>query len=131
VTDADHPAEGQAPLSVDADLSAEIDGATVAVRGVGDRVFVDAPSVNAGLRALGGAPTTRQRALDSLLRTADLTVEFRVRETPVAVVGAGARPGPLSRSLDLDPVELRVGGVASAAGRELLAGLRVLGRVVR
>jgi hypothetical protein len=119
-----------APLSVAADLTLSMNGAEATVRSTGERLFVEFPSLSAALRALRGLPD-RENELAALLRTTDLTVEVRVRDRTVAVVGAGARPGVLSRRLGVDPVEARVGGVLGAVGREIAAAVAVLERTFR
>jgi hypothetical protein len=115
---------------VAADLRLSVNGAEATVRSTGERLFVEFPSLSAALRALRGLPD-RENELAALLRTTDLTVEVRVRDRTVAVVGAEARPGVLSRRLGVDPVEARVGGVLGAVGREIAAAVAVLERTFR
>jgi hypothetical protein len=113
------------------DLTLTVNGAEATVRSTGERLFVEFPTLYAALTALRGLPGGETEQLATLLRTTDLTVEFRVRDRTVAVVGSDARPGTLSRRLGLSPVEVRVGGALGVAGRELSATGAALGRVFR
>ncbi|MCF2207049.1 hypothetical protein KI372_02470 [Halobacterium salinarum] len=118
------------PLSVAADLDVVIDGTPVAVTSTGKRVFVDVPSLAAGVDALAGVPQSELPAFAATLRDADLTVELRVRESPVAVVGADAAPGLLSKRAGVAPAALRVGGAAVAAGRGVTATVDAARRLI-
>jgi hypothetical protein len=120
----DGPRGGVAALAVDADLDLWIDGVAVEVVSTGDLVLVEVPSLRAAVRVVRGLPAGGESPTAALLRGADLTLEVRVRRTTVAVLGAAARPGPLSRALGADPVEVRAGGLLAAAGRELLDAAR-------
>ncbi|CAM2807396.1 hypothetical protein PNQ29_04145 [Halobacterium salinarum] len=115
--------DGRPPLSVATDLDVSIDGTPVSVRSTGDRLLVDVPTLAAGVDALGGVPRSEVPAAAAALEDADLTVELRVRESPVAVVGADASPGALSDRMGVAPAALRVGGAAVAAGRGVTAAL--------
>ena len=128
------PAEGttpSAPLSVATDLTLTVNGAEATVRSTGERLFVEFSTLYAAITALRGLPGGETEQLAALLQTTDLTVEFRVRDRTVAVVGSGAYPGTLSRRLGFDPVEVRVSGALGVAGRELSAASAALGRVFR
>nr|WJK63124.2 hypothetical protein QSJ49_07630 [Halobacterium salinarum] len=81
------------PLSVAADLDVVIDGTPVAVTSTGKRVFVDVPSLAAGVDALAGVPQSELPAFAATLRDADLTVELRVRESPRRGRRRGRRSG--------------------------------------
>jgi hypothetical protein len=116
---------------VAADLTVEIEGARAEVRSTGERLFVEFSTLPEALRALRGLPEDGSDRLADLLRTTDLTVEVRVRDRTVAVVGARASPGVVSRGLGVDPVEARVGGLLGAVGRELAVALRTLDRALR
>jgi hypothetical protein len=119
-----------APLSVATDLTLTVDGVELAVESTGERLFAEVASLADAVRiarALGGVPDDSARRLSTLLATTDLTLELRVRDRTVAVVGADARPGSLSRGLGVDPVEVRLGGVLGVVGRELAAVRRALG----
>lgn len=118
-----------APLSVETDLSLSVDGTEIDVRSTGERLFLELPSVSVALQLLeDGEEFTDQ--LSTVLQFTDLTVEIRVREATVAVVGSGARAGILSRELGVAPAEARVGGAVSAAGREVIAGFRAAVRLI-
>jgi len=105
------------PLSVSTDLSVAVDGTDVAVRSTGDRVLVDVPTLGAAVDVLRSVPRERLTAFSATLRAADITIEVRVRESPVVVVGAGAHPGVVSRRLGVAPAEFRVGGALVAVTR--------------
>lgn len=114
----------RAPLSVETDLDVSLDGQPIQVTSTGERLFVELPSVLAGIRALrSGAPVYDPR-LGGLLRTSDLTVEVRVRGATVLVVGADASPGALSERVGAAPAEVRLGGVLAALGREAVVDAR-------
>jgi hypothetical protein len=119
---------GLAPLSVETDLTLTVNGAEARVESTGERLFVSFESLPDGIRALRGQPQDAAGPLSTLLETTDLTVEIRVRDRTVAVAGAGARPGPLSRQLGIAPLEARLGGGVSAIGAEISAGVRAISR---
>ncbi|MEZ3116907.1 peptide ABC transporter ATP-binding protein [Halobaculum sp. MBLA0147] len=118
-----------APLSVATDLELTVDGVPVGVRSTGDRLFLEVPTLRTAVRMARDGEGLEER-LAPVLRVTDLTVEVRVREATVAVLGADARPGWLSRELDVDPVEVRVGGALAAVGRTVLAGTRRVARLL-
>lgn len=101
MTDADRP------LDVSADLTLDVDDATVTIRGYGDLIVVRTPSL-AAARALSVVGT---RPLLSHLRDADVTLDLRVRGHSVARAGPGHDPGPLSRALGVAPARISPGGV--------------------
>ncbi|WP_435066803.1 hypothetical protein [Haloplanus sp. C73] len=110
------------PLDVDADLTLTVDGAAVSIRGYGDLVVVDAPSL-AAVRALKRGRTTA--VLDPLLR-ADVRLDVRVRGRSVARATPGRDAGPVARALGVDPLSVAFGGLfltaltewrANSAGR--------------
>jgi hypothetical protein len=111
---------------VGADLDVAVDGAEFAVASTGDRLFVELPSMLAAVRAERAAPHGWARAVDPVLRTTDLTLEVRVRETTVVTVGADARPGVVSDGVGVTPAEIRLGGVVAALGREATAAARAV-----
>jgi hypothetical protein len=94
------------PLDVHADLTVEVDGATVSIRGYGDLVVVRAPSL-AAARAL----STGTGLLLDRLHDADVTLDLRVRGHSVARAGPGHDPGLLSRAVGAAPARLSPGGV--------------------
>lgn len=116
--------EPRLPICVTTDLDVTLDGQPVQVASTGDRLFVDLPSVRAARQALRAGHPARDPRLDSVLHATALTVEVRVRGTTVAVLGAAARPGAISRGVGVAPAELRLGGVVAAVGRGALAALR-------
>jgi hypothetical protein len=130
VSDRTDAAHQQAPLSIETDLTLTIDGAQADVRSTGERLFVEFASLPAAVRALRGTPLSRSDDLTELLSTTDLTVEVRARGRTLAVIGSDARAGILSRQVDVDPVELRLGGVLAAVGQELSAGVRRVRRLL-
>jgi hypothetical protein len=101
------------PLEVLADLQLAIDGEEIDIRGNGDHIVVDLPSIRAGRRLLTSGPFARNRPqtttrLHEALRLAGLTAEMRLSGDPIARVGAGARPGSFAQLLNLDGVELQL-----------------------
>jgi hypothetical protein len=113
-----------APLSVATDLTLTVDGVELTVESTGERLFAEVSSLADAVRvvrSLGGVPDSGAARLSTLLTTTDLTLELRVRDRTVAVVGTDARPGPLSHGLGVDPVEVRLGGAFGVIGRELSA----------
>ena len=131
VSDPGEGPEPRAPLSVATDLTLTIDGTEAAIRSTGERLFVEFPSLSTALRALRGLPDRDGDGLAALLRTTDLTVEVRIRDRTVAVIGAEARPGVVSHRLGVDPVEVRLGGVLGMVGREIGVAGAALGRMFR
>lgn len=103
-----------APLDVDADLTVSVDGAEAEVRSTGERIFVEFGSLSAASIAADARPSGTLDRLPAVLRTADLTVDIRVRGRTVAVSGAGASPGVVSRRLGVAPNEVRPLGVVGA-----------------
>ncbi|MFB6178049.1 MAG: peptide ABC transporter ATP-binding protein [Halobaculum sp.] len=118
-----------APLSIATDLSVTVDGERIDVRSTGERLFLEVPSVAVALQLLRDGETYTDD-LSSVLQFTDLTVEVRVRGATVAVLGSGARAGPLSRELGVAPAEIRVGGAVAAGGREVLAGIHAAVRLI-
>jgi hypothetical protein len=113
-------------LSVETDdLTVSVDGVDAAVHAADHRLFVEVDSVADALRVARNLPadSVSNRAAAGLAR-GGLTAEVRVRGRTVAVVGAEARPGPLSRRLGVAPAELRLAGVVGAGYGGLSASLR-------
>ena len=106
---------GLAPIEVAADLTLTVGGAEATLRSTGERLFVEFPSLRSAIRALRSLPSGERRRLHGALTAADLALEIRARHRTLAVVGVGARPGPVSRGLGLDPAEIRLCGPVSAA----------------
>ena len=111
------------PLDVFADLSLLANGEGVQVSAEGDTIVVDLPSLRAGSVLLGLVPAQgSQRAayaeqIQDALRMADLTAEMRVQGDTVVRLGAKARPGAVSRLLQLGPAEVRPATALSGAVR--------------
>jgi len=110
------------PLEIVADLEVAVDGEPIDVRAAGDRIVVDLPSLRAGRRILDAQPLsgTRRRGprrVQEMLQGAGLTMEVRLEGTTIAVVGAEATPGRLTRTLQLDGVELRPASILRQAAR--------------
>ncbi len=120
---------GAAPLSVETDLTLTVDGTPVELQSTGERLFLEVPTLQTALQLARDGEALRDR-VSQVLALTDLTVEVRVRGATVAVAGSEARPGPLSRELGVDPVEVRIGGGVAAVGRELLAGGRRVAQFV-
>jgi hypothetical protein len=120
-----------APLSVATDLTVTIDGAAARIESTGERLLVGFGSIPEAFRGLRGLPAGAEDSVAAVLTTTDLTVEVRVRDRTVAVGGADARPGALSRSLGVAPFEVRLGGVLGAVGAEVGAARRALSRLRR
>jgi hypothetical protein len=99
--------ESAAPFDVVADLTLTVEGQPIAVESYTDLVVVDLPSVRV-LRPLWQGAGSRLDAVDRTLRTTDLTVEVRIDGTPVARLGADARP-------QVGPVQILVAGALRAA----------------
>ncbi|WP_254543415.1 hypothetical protein [Halomarina pelagica] len=90
------------PVDVTADLTLTIDGQPIAVESYTDTVLVDLPSIGAA-RAVARSGLRRADRLDRLLHDLDVTVVFRIDGTPVARMGAAARPGPVARIAPIEP----------------------------
>ncbi len=108
----------EVPLSVTGEVHAVIADQAVRVTAARNRITVDLPGVRAGLAALRGAGGKKARGevlprLDTLLRMTDLSVRINVAGGTLAVIGADAHPGVLSRWLGVAPLEVRLSGVAS------------------
>jgi hypothetical protein len=117
-------------LHVLADLTLTVEGEQVAIRGEGDRIVIDLPSLQAGRKLAQAGPFSQtQRAegvarLHEILTSQNLTAEVRLYGDVLARVGAEARPGAISRLLNLGAVEVRPARpVVSAARRRPLVSL--------
>ncbi len=123
--------EPRAPLSITTtDLTLTVDGVPLDVRSTGDRLFVEASTVRDAIRVARGLPAAgNAEGPAALLVATDLTTEFRVRGRTVAVVGADARPGVLSRELGVAPAELRLAGLLGAAAGEVGGAARTTRRL--
>ena len=100
------------PLEVLADLQLAVDGEPIDVRGTGDHIVIDLPSLQAGRRLLTSGPLASHRArtthrIHEALESVGLSAEVRLQGDSIARVGAGARPGTFGRLLGLKGVEVR------------------------
>jgi hypothetical protein len=120
-----------APLAVATDLTATVNGVDATVESTGNRLFVGFPTISDGLRALRGHPDWTTGPLDSVLKTAGLTLEIRVRDRTVIVAGAAARPGVISRTLGVDPLEVRLGSAVGAVVLGISAAVATVTRLLR
>lgn len=97
--------EDRPALAIEAALTVEVDGYSLAVVGYDDVVAVDFPSLSA-IRSLWREATVETMDAAAVLSSVGLTAEFRLRGVPLARVGDDADPSPLARRLGLGPVEL-------------------------
>jgi hypothetical protein len=125
------------PLEVLADLRLAVDGEDIDIRGTGDHIVVDLPSLRAGRRLLSSGPFATNRArttgrIHEALRISGLSAEVRLQGDTIARIGAGARPGPLGRILNLDGVDVRLSRPLRAAlrRRPLVTAAVVVGLLV-
>ena len=108
----------QTPLEIVGDVHASIADETVLITASRDTITVDIPSLRVGLLALRGVGGRKQRGetisrASVVLQLTALTLNVRITGGTVAVLGAAARPGLLSRILGLAPLELRFSGLVS------------------
>lgn len=103
-------------LSVEANLAVAVDGTELAVSTPEDRIRVQCGSVRAVL-SLYRSEGSRARELSALLAALGLTAELRVGGAVVAVAGAEATPGRLSRRVFGPNVEARATALLAAALR--------------
>jgi hypothetical protein len=119
-------------LSVLADLSLALDGEDVAIRGEGDRVIIDLPSLQAGRALFQAGPFSSEgrraglATLNVFLRETDLTVDVQYAGETVVRLGAQAQPNAVARLLNLGEIEVRPAKSVRAAFRSrpaLLVGV--------
>lgn len=122
--------EPKAPLFVTADLTLQTDGVEAEIRSAGDRLFVEIGSIADGIRLARRPSGGIEDRIRPVLEQTALTVEIRIRGRTVAVSGSDSRPGFVSRFADVDPDEIRVGGILGAIGAEISAGVRAGRRFV-
>ena len=122
------------PLEVLADLTLAIDGEDVQIRGDGDVLVVDVPSVRAARRLLSSGPWSadvRKKRTDQFneaLRMAGITIDVRYKGEVVARLGSGAQPNAASRLLQLTDIEVHpVKAVRAQAKANPLATLAIIG----
>ena len=111
------------PLEVVGEVQAQLGNNTFLITADKGTITVDVPGLRAGFSALRGSARGTQRAraiarADDLLRLADLRLQINLARAKVAALGAGVRPGLLSKLLGLGPIEVR----PSALIRSLLRG---------
>jgi len=100
-------------LNVLADLSLALEDEDIAIRGEGDRIIVELPSLNAGRALLKAGPFSQAQRrsglaeANSVLREVGLTIDVRYAGEIVARLGADARPNAVARLLNLGDVEVR------------------------
>lgn len=110
-------------LNVLADLSLALEDEDIAIRGEGDRIIVDLPSLRAGQALLRAGPFSQvqRRAgvaqANTVLREVGLTVDVRYAGEIVARLGTDARPNAVARLLNLGDVEVRPAQSLRAAVR--------------
>ena len=122
------------PLEVLADLTLAIDGEDLQIRGDGDVLVVDVPSVRAARRLMSSGPWSaevRQKRVDQFneaLRMAGITINVRYKSEVVARLGAEAQPNAGSRLFRFTGVEVHpVKAVRAQARANPLATLAVIG----
>ena len=108
----------RAPLDVAGEVQVLVADQTVRVTAIKNTITVDIPTLRVGMVALRGVGRRKQRAtmisrLGAALHFADLSVQFRVAGGTIATLGAGARPGLLSRLLGVAPLQITWSGVGS------------------
>jgi hypothetical protein len=100
-------------LNVLADLSLALDDENIAIRGEGDRIIIDLPSLRAGQALLRAGPFSqgqRQAGFvkaNAFLQETGLTIDVRYAGEVVGRLGAEARPSAVSRLLRISGVEVR------------------------
>jgi hypothetical protein len=99
------------PLEVLADLRLAVDGEAIDIRGTGDRLVVDLPSLRAGRRLLSSGPFAHHQArtaarVHEALELSGITAEVRLQGACIARIGAAAQPGLLGRLLPVPGVEV-------------------------
>lgn len=102
-------------LDITADLTLRLDDAEVEVRGYGDLVVVDAPTLRTALSLLRSAEALPGEFVERGLVRGDVALDVRVRGGSIARAGPDVRPGPVSRALGVDPARVNLGSVALAA----------------
>lgn len=101
------------PIEILADLQLTVDGEDIEIRGDGDRIVVDLPTLRAGRRLVQSGPfvlADREVQLNRLhtsMAAAGISVDVRLQGQSIARLGEGAQPGLTSRLLGLGKVEVR------------------------
>ncbi len=117
------------PLDVAGEIRAVVADDTVVISARNKTITVDVPNLRVGLVALKGGRTTlrgaggRKRRATTIsrasaaLRLTDLNVQLRLAGGTMAVLGADARPGLLSRILGVAPLEIRLSSALVSVAR--------------
>lgn len=103
-------------LSVEANLTLTVDGTELAVSTPEDRIRVQVPSVRTAA-SLFGSERQRLPAVSGTLADTGLTAELRIGDAVIALLGAAATPGRLSKSIWGAAVEIRPAELFAAALR--------------
>lgn len=98
------------PVDIAADLTLTINSQPIKIESYTDTILIDLPSVRVGV-ALLRTEGTRLPQFDRILRDLDVTVVVQVDGTPVARLGADARP----QIEGVAPVEIIGDGALRAA----------------
>lgn len=103
----------QVPLDVAGELEARSEAGTVRITASQSTITVDLPNLRAGMTAFRGTGGRSRRAgtisrAGAILDFTDLSVRVRLAGGTIALLGAEARPGFLSRVLALGPLEIRL-----------------------
>ncbi len=119
------------PLDVAGEIRAVVADDAVVISARKKTISVDVPNLRVGLLALRGARATlrgaggRQRRATTISRASaalgltDLNLEFRLAGGTMAVLGADARPGILSRLLGVAPLEIRLSSALLSVARAM------------
>jgi hypothetical protein len=111
----DEQARPELALDVVADLTLTVGDADVHIDGYGDLVVVDAPNLRTALTLLRGADHLHPAFVERGLARSDVVVDVRVRGGSIARLGPGIRPGPVSRTLGVEPARVSLGSAVLAA----------------
>lgn len=122
------------PLDVIADLNLDVNGEDVQVRGQGERIVVELPSLQAGrdlfnTDILGHGGRDMLNRMGEALQQADLTAEVKLEDTTVARLGRDAEPGAVTRLLGLGNVEVHPARSLAASASPRATGAAVAGLV--
>lgn len=122
------------PLEVLADLTLAIEGEDLQIRGDGDVLVVDVPSVRAARRLLSSGPWSadvRKKRTDQFneaLRMMGITIDVHYKGEVVARLGSGAQPNAVSRLLKFTGIEVHpVKAVRAQAKANPLATFAIIG----
>jgi hypothetical protein len=105
------------PVEAVGNLLVDLDGARLRLPSVAGPVHIEIERLREAVRIVRTEGATLER-LDATLRTGGYTAVVYVGETRVALLGAGADPGRVSRWLGDGRTELLAAGVCAAAVRD-------------